>query len=172
MMTSLRALACCTAFAACATASTPTRTNGSYLEEPQPQCFLGDAIAAGVRLGSDAAPHAGELDESHGPRAQAFERQGVVDVVQAHVGEVRYCYEQGLALDPTLKGRVLVRFTVGRGGKVRTSAVASSDLPDKNVEACVARAVCRWLFEAPANNRDVTVSYPFELEPHVATVVE
>ncbi|MDX2020756.1 MAG: AgmX/PglI C-terminal domain-containing protein [Deltaproteobacteria bacterium] len=169
----LRTLICCAGFTACGTTSSQTPSTGSYLDDPQPQCFLGDAIAAGVRLGAENAPEdAGELDQSNVQPHRGLERQGVVDVVQAHVGEVRYCYEQGLALDSKLKGRVLVRFTVGRGGKVRTSAVASSTLPDKNVEACVARAVCRWLFEVPPNNRNVTVSYPFELEPHVASVTE
>lgn len=170
-MTSFRNLACCVFFAACATNAATPETNGSYFDDPQPQCYQGDAIAAGVRLGADDYPgDSGELNESNAANKRGLERQGVVDVIEAHVGEVRYCYQQGLAMDPNLKGRVLVRFTVGRGGRVRTSAVASSTLPDKNVEACVARAVCRWLFEVPPSNRTVTVSYPFDLEPHVATV--
>ena len=39
-------------------------------------------------------------------------------IVRAHINEVRYCYEKGLAVDPNLKGRVAVTFTIDAEGKV------------------------------------------------------
>ncbi len=86
-------------------------------------------------------------------------------IVRAHINEVRYCYNQGLARDPNLKGRVAVQFTIGPTGKVPVAVVAQSSLKDKNVANCVAKAVKRWKFPKPPGGGNAVVTYPFVLEP-------
>lgn len=86
-------------------------------------------------------------------------------VVRAHINEIRRCYNQGLALEPTLAGRVVVEFTVRGDGSVRDSAVTSSTINDADVDACLAAAPRRWRFPRPERDEPVTVAYPFVFEP-------
>jgi outer membrane biosynthesis protein TonB len=77
---------------------------------------------------------------------------------------VRHCYNQGLARDPNLKGRLSVDFTVNSKGDVVAAVVAETTLADVAVGACITGAVRRWKF--PGNpGGDVKIRYPFVLEP-------
>jgi Vault protein inter-alpha-trypsin domain len=88
-------------------------------------------------------------------------------IVRAHINEVRHCYNQGLASDPNLKGRVLVAFTIDATGTVVSAVVDESDTTLRNplVAACIAKATKRWRFPKPAGGGVVQVKYPFILEP-------
>ena len=95
----------------------------------------------------------------------ALDKDIIRRIVRAHINEVRYCYNQGLARDPNLKGRVAVQFTIGPSGKVPVAVVAQTSLKDKNVANCVAKAVKRWKFPKPPGGGNAVVTYPFVLEP-------
>jgi tetratricopeptide (TPR) repeat protein len=84
-------------------------------------------------------------------------------IVRAHINDVRYCYNQGLARDPNLRGRVAIRFTIDVWGKVRESAVHESALTDPAVGPCIAERIQRWAFPRPGGG-EVIVTYPFVLE--------
>ena len=84
-------------------------------------------------------------------------------IVRSHIQEVRHCYEQGLARDPNLKGRVTLAFTVDRVGAVTAASVAEDTLSDASVGACIAKVARRWKF--PGGVGVVQIRYPFVLEP-------
>ncbi len=86
-------------------------------------------------------------------------------IVRAHINEVRYCYNQGLARDPNLKGRVSIQFNIGPTGSVPVAVVADSSIKDTNVSNCIAKAVKRWQFPKPPGGGSAVVTYPFVLEP-------
>jgi hypothetical protein len=86
-------------------------------------------------------------------------------IVRAHINEVRYCYNQGLARDPNLKGRVSIQFNIGPTGSVPVAVVAESTVKDSNVSNCIAKAVKRWTFPKPPGGGSAVVTYPFVLEP-------
>ncbi len=85
-------------------------------------------------------------------------------IVRAHINEVRYCYNQGLARDPSLGGRVSIQFTIGPTGKVPVAVVAETTLRDKDFANCIAKAVKRWKFPKPSAST-VQVTSPFVLSP-------
>lgn len=87
-------------------------------------------------------------------------------IVRAHINEVRHCYNQGLAEDPALGGRVNVQFTISPTGKVPVAVVASSTLDHDATETCIAKAVKRWKFPKPQGGGNVVVTYPFVLQPN------
>jgi len=95
----------------------------------------------------------------------ALDKDIIRRIVRAHINEVRYCYNQGLARDPNLKGRVSVQFTIGPSGQVPVAVVAENSLKDNNVANCVAKAVKRWKFPKPPGGGNAVVTYPFVLEP-------
>ncbi|MFO0675185.1 MAG: AgmX/PglI C-terminal domain-containing protein [Polyangiaceae bacterium] len=54
------------------------------------------------------------------------------------VKQARRCYDQALANDPTLQGRVELAVKVASNGQVCGASVASNDLSDPNVASCMA----------------------------------
>jgi hypothetical protein len=80
-----------------------------------------------------------------------------------NLGQVNRCYEIGLATDPRLAGRVVIRFVIGASGSVMGSSVGDSQLALPSVGECIANAIRRWQFPAPEGGGVVTVNYPFNL---------
>jgi hypothetical protein len=85
-------------------------------------------------------------------------------VVREHFTVLRKCYEVGLGRDPNLTGRVVVRFVIGRDGKVSAVKDGGSDIPDAQVRECVLGAFSALEFPAPEGGI-VTVVYPILLAP-------
>jgi TonB family protein len=85
-------------------------------------------------------------------------------VIQRHINEVRFCYEQELNSRPDLSGRVQVKFIISPSGAVQAANVENSSLGAARAEQCIAQAVRRWTFPAPDGGGIVIVSYPFVLE--------
>jgi TonB family protein len=97
--------------------------------------------------------------------AGKLDKDVVRRVVRRHINEVKYCYEHALAVHPELAGRVVVRFTVASTGWVTDSKIVSSTIGSPDVDGCIAIAVRRWEFPGPEGGGEVTVTYPFVLEP-------
>lgn len=87
----------------------------------------------------------------------------ISDVVRRNLGQIRFCYEQGLQSDASLAGRVGVNFVINGDGQVSTARVASSTLNSKSVEDCIVMRVKSWRFPIPSNGLQVKVTYPFVL---------
>jgi len=93
----------------------------------------------------------------------SLSKQVIRRVIKRHVNEVRFCYEQQLQSDPTLEGRVVIKFVIDAKGNVVQAAVAESTFNDTIIETCILQAVRRWTFPAPEGGGIVVVNYPFEL---------
>ncbi|MEO7331086.1 MAG: AgmX/PglI C-terminal domain-containing protein, partial [Minicystis sp.] len=89
-------------------------------------------------------------------------------VVRQSAGRARRCYENGLRRDPTLAGRVVVRFLILANGEVGSAADAGSSLGDPGVIACVVRTVQGLTFPAPEGGA-ITVTYPITFAPEGGT---
>lgn len=85
-------------------------------------------------------------------------------VVRQNHSRLRLCYEKGLMTNPTLTGRVNVRFVIGSEGRVTHVTEAGSDLPDAGVTRCVTRAFQDIGFPRPEGGV-VTVIYPISFHP-------
>jgi hypothetical protein len=85
-------------------------------------------------------------------------------IVRQNYGRFRMCYEQGLAKNPNLEGRVTVRFVIGRDGSVSNVSNGGSDIPDSGVVGCVIRNYYGLSFPQPEGGI-VTVVYPIMFSP-------
>jgi uncharacterized Zn-binding protein involved in type VI secretion len=85
-------------------------------------------------------------------------------VVRNSFDVFRRCYEAGLKRDPKLEGKVLVRFVIGRDGRVSDFKDGGSDIPDKAVSACVVSGFGGLTFPPPKGGI-VTVVYPIMFAP-------
>jgi hypothetical protein len=85
-------------------------------------------------------------------------------VVRGRFRPIQVCYEDGLRKDPSLQGRVSVRFVIDRGGTPRDIASSGSDLPDAAVVSCVVNEFKGLHFPEPVGGT-VTVTYPIMFSP-------
>ncbi len=91
--------------------------------------------------------------------------QGLIDtVVKKNMGQIRFCYEQGLQLEPKLSGRVAVNFIIGAQGQVTLTSLNHTTLNSKMVEDCIMLRLKTWKFPAPQGGKEVSVTYPFVLK--------
>lgn len=101
---------------------------------------------------------AGEPEAPPGP---ALTREEIRLVVRAKMPELRACFEAGLATDPELGGRVLLRFTIGPAGRTGPVQVVDDQLGAPAVAACLAELIPRWQFPRPRPGPPMTITYPF-----------
>ena len=89
--------------------------------------------------------------------------QVVQRIVRQNFGRFRLCYQQGLARNPSLEGRVSVRFVIGRDGAVNNVG-AVGGFPDSQVQTCVQSAFYGLSFPPP-DGGVVKVTYPLMFSP-------
>jgi hypothetical protein len=92
-----------------------------------------------------------------------LDRDQIAAVINKNLGQVRFCYEQGLQGEPNLNGRIAVGFTIGGNGLVKSAGIDSSSMNSKIVEDCLMMRLKTWQFPLPQGGVDVKVSYPFVL---------
>ena len=118
-----------------------------------------------VRCGTEVKPGDDPEKRAAGCSTQVNGRlppEVVQRIVRQNFGRFRACYENGLAKNPSLEGRVAIKFVIDSDGSVSTSHDGGSDLPDASVVSCVVRAMSTPSFPEPAGGI-VTVSYPLYL---------
>jgi hypothetical protein len=121
---------------------------------------LADDMTPKVYISRSTVPEIRQLKATiDGPLDKDIVRR----IVRAHINEVRFCYNQGLARNPNLAGRLELEFEILDDGKVGTAAVRASTLADQQVGTCAATMVRRWTFPKP--EKLTKVIYPFELAP-------
>ena len=85
-------------------------------------------------------------------------------IVRQNFGRFRFCYEKGLQASPTLRGKVSVRYVIGKDGSTSAVTSAGSDLPNTEVVNCVLKAFSGLSYPAPEGGV-VVVVYPIMFEP-------
>jgi hypothetical protein len=141
----------------------------------QGNCTVGDCM--GIGNGKDGGMGRGshQLQGEHKVRnISMVEARTVVNgrlppeviqrTVRANFGRYRACYEAGLRTNPSLTGRVAVRFVIDRSGAVSVAQDGGSDLPDQSVVSCVVRSFQNLSFAQPEGGI-VTVTYPIIFSP-------
>lgn len=93
-----------------------------------------------------------------------LDRDQISAVIQRNIGQVIYCYEQGLQVKPSLSGRVAVKFVINGSGRVSTARISNSSLRSDKVENCIVNRLKGFQFPKPSGNVDVRVTYPFVLK--------
>ena len=83
-------------------------------------------------------------------------------IVRQNFGKFKFCYEVVLKINPSLQGRVVVRFIINRDGSV-ANATGVSDVSEANFLPCIMRAFYGLSF--PNSDSVITVSYPIIFSP-------
>jgi len=86
-------------------------------------------------------------------------------VIQEHAAQIRYCYEQQLALNPRLQGKVSIKWIINGDGSASSPQVESSGttLEDAKVHACMMSRITSWAFPKPKGGGIAVITYPWIL---------
>lgn len=84
----------------------------------------------------------------------------IAKIIQDHLGQIRYCYERQLTLQPDLRGKIVTTFVIGLEGRVTSTRIKQSSMNSRPVERCIMNVIRRMPFPKPGGGI-VEVSYPF-----------
>ncbi len=87
-------------------------------------------------------------------------REAVKRVIDQHMDEVSYCYENALMGNPSLAGSIVFEWKIMLSGKVGEVGIKTSSVKSDSIHSCIKRAIKSWQFPKPTNT-EVIVSYPF-----------
>ncbi len=91
----------------------------------------------------------------------ALDKSEIDRVVKSHLGQIRYCYQRELTKNPSLFGKIVVKFVIAKDGSVSSAKTHTSTMANPNVEGCVNGRFLRFQFPQPKGGGIVIVTYPF-----------
>lgn len=105
----------------------------------------------------------GEEDNSvvHPRRTQ----KAIKEVVATHRGSLDFIYKKALRNNPTLKGVVIIEFTIAANGEVAGGRIISSGVKDPSFEEQVLKRILAWKFPPLPDSGSTVVTYPIEFSP-------
>ena len=95
----------------------------------------------------------------------ALDKSLIDAVIKRHMNQIRYCYQRELTKNPSLGGKVVIKFVIAKDGTVSKASVKSSSMGSKAVESCISGRFMRFKFPEPKGGGIVIVSYPFIFSP-------
>jgi TonB family protein len=102
-----------------------------------------------------------DLDSLAATVEEGLTKDEVGQIIHKHMKEIRYCYETAMIRSPDVEGKLVVHFTIGNAGSVRSTGVRSSTVPDQRLDDCVLGRLSGWKFPTPKGGIEVAVTYPF-----------
>ena len=100
-----------------------------------------------------------DLDKS--VRVQGgMSREAVKRVIDQHLDEISFCYENALMDAPSLMGNIVFEWKILMTGKVGAVRIKSSTVRSSQIHNCIQAAIKSWQFPKP-QSAEVMVSYPF-----------
>jgi len=79
-------------------------------------------------------------------------------------GAIKFCYDPELQKNPSLKGRVTYKFTIGANGRITQISVAKDGLKNGKVLKCAMNVIKRIQFKRPIGGECV-IQYPYFFKP-------
>ena len=95
----------------------------------------------------------------------ALDKSLIDRVIKRNMSQIRYCYQRQLSKNPSLSGKITIKFVISKTGSVSRASVKRSTMGNKAVESCIAGRFRRFKFPQPKGGGIVIVSYPFIFSP-------
>lgn len=95
--------------------------------------------------------------------AGSIDKDSVARVFSRRKSAIKYCYERALKLNSNVKGKVVIRFTIGTAGRITSVQASQNTTGDPGIADCIIEKVQGWRFDPPSGG-SVTFSYPFLLD--------
>ena len=88
------------------------------------------------------------------------DKQAIQRVIRGKKNEMRACYEGQLKSNPTLEGKLVIRFVIAADGTVASVQEENTTLSDEVMKACVMNVI-RGLFFPDWKSGVISIVYPF-----------
>jgi hypothetical protein len=95
----------------------------------------------------------------------ALDKSLIDAVIKRNMNQIRYCYQRELTKNPSLGGKIVVKFTIAKDGSVSKASIKTSSMGNKTVENCISGRFMQFKFPEPKGGGIVIVSYPFIFSP-------
>lgn len=95
----------------------------------------------------------------------ALDKSLIDAVIKRHMNQIRYCYQRELNKNPSLGGKIVIKFVIAKDGSVSKASTKSSTMGSSAVENCISGRFMRFKFPEPKGGGIVIVSYPFIFAP-------
>lgn len=95
----------------------------------------------------------------------ALDKSLIDAVIKRNMAQIRYCYQRELTKNPSLGGKITVKFVIAKDGTVSSATTKTSTMNNPAVESCINGRFMRFQFPEPKGGGIVIVSYPFIFSP-------
>ncbi len=119
---------------------------------------VGYGTKSEVKVTGTVATEAAEIDSSD------IDQGKLGAFVRARMGLIKACYENALKRNPTLKGKLVIRFTILETGGVSEVGASQNTLGSPDVASCIMNTMRSWRTQFRPGG-PVTVEYPFLFTP-------
>ncbi len=126
---------------------------------------IGDVGTAGggnVSLGSKGDARVSGRVAAAAPEVDSadVDREALARYIKARLTAIRGCYEKELKRNPTLKGKVVVRFNITPAGRAGDIRLEENSVGSAEVGLCIVSLMRSWVFPFKPPD-EVAVQYPF-----------
>ena len=153
---------------AVANAGGPTRKGESSASAQGIGNSIGTSGGGGSRLGEkkdvdvhgsvSASGDDAEVDSS------SVDKDALARFIKLRLPSIRSCYENQLKRSPSLRGKIVIQFTITARGTVSDANSSQDTMSSDEVTGCIIRLIKLWRLPFKPDS-DVTVSFPFIFSP-------
>jgi hypothetical protein len=95
----------------------------------------------------------------------SIDKELIRAVIREHAAQIRFCYEEQLAVNPKLAGKVAIRWTIDADGNASNATIdaGSTSLADDKVHQCMMARIVSWQFPKPKGGGIAVITYPWIL---------
>jgi outer membrane biosynthesis protein TonB len=127
---------------------------------------LGTTGGGKVDLGSKKEVQVSGRVSSATPEVESsdVDREALARYIKARLKAIQNCYEKELKRNPSLKGKVMVRFSIQPSGRTRDIEIEENTMGNDAVASCIRTVIRGWVFPFKPDD-EVPVAYPFVFTP-------
>jgi hypothetical protein len=127
---------------------------------------LGTRGGGKVDLGSKKEVEVSGRVSTSTPEVESSEvdRETLARYVKSRLKAIQGCYERELKRNPSLKGKVMVRFSILPSGRTGEIEIEENTLGPDAVASCIRTVIRGWVFPFKPDD-EVSVAYPFVFSP-------
>ena len=106
-----------------------------------------------------------KVDTGNATVMGSIDKELIRKVIQDHAAQIRYCYEQQLAINPRLQGKVSIKWIIQADGSATNPQVdeSATTLDDGKVHECMMSRITSWQFPKPKGGGIAVITYPWIL---------
>ena len=118
----------------------------------------------GLREKRDVAVHGQVTSDDAEVDSPTVDKEALGKFIRLRLRSIQGCYEAQLKRSPTLRGKLVLRFTIGTRGQITEVTIDSDSMANNEVASCVVRLVRAWRLPFTPD-AETQVSFPFLFQP-------